>query len=65
MKKQYIYPSIAENSLYMPLLSTLPVSDTETHGQLTKERIEDEEEMDEEMIMLLRDIEEGNTGNLW
>lgn len=66
MKKQYIHPLVDENNIGIEmLLQQLPVSDGTTSGQLSKERIEDEEENDEEIIMLLRDIEEGNAGNLW
>ena len=67
MKKEYIHPEMGRMSAWvdMPLLQTLPVSGGTTTGQLTKERIEEEEEMDEAMIMMLRDIEVGNTDDLW
>ena len=65
MKKTYQTPTINNNVGYFnPLCDIGIVGSTDaTEGNLAKER--DEEEMDEAIIQLLKDTEEGNTSALW
>lgn len=69
MKKIYNTPTIACNAVLPQSFCAIQIkgSTTETSGNLGKSREEliDEEEMDEAMIMLLKDHEENNSSDLW
>ena len=70
MKKTYKTPN-SRIGTFLPDTICQPGiagSTTSTEGNLGKERndyLEEEEEIDEAIIMLLRDREENNISNLW
>ena len=70
MKKLYIQPSLRNelivfaDYLAAPVLPVSGEASSETPMD-SKQRDADIEEEDEAMIMLMQDVENGNTGNLW